>query len=191
MRTLFIAICLSVLPTPAAELYTFTVLGPETVSGPGGSGSATGWGYSIQNQSSSDWIVTTGLTAGAVFHATPQLLFDFPAVAPGATTTVLYNPLPPANGLYELVWDASAPVGFVNSGSFTLEAQWWNGDPLAGGAFLAGAPTISEPYSTATTPEPAATGMLALSALLFGIGRAFRRRRGVYQSSGSSCGLPD
>jgi hypothetical protein len=191
MRTLLIAICLSILPVTAAELYTFTPLGPETVSGPGGVGSVTGWGYSIQNQSSSDWLVTTGLIAGAVFHATPQLLFDFPDVAPGATATVLYDPGPPANGLYQLVWDANAPAGLVNSGSFTLEAQWWSGDPLAGGAFLATAPTVSEPYSTATTPEPAATGMLALSFLLFGAARAFRRRRGVCQSSVSSPGLSD
>jgi hypothetical protein len=123
MRTLLIAICLSVLPATAAELYTFTPLAPETVSRPGGVGSVTGWGYSIQNQSSSDWLVTTDLTAGAFFHATPQLLFDFPDVAPGATATVLYDPGPPANGLYQLVWDANAPAGFVNSGSFTLEAS--------------------------------------------------------------------
>jgi hypothetical protein len=191
MRTLLMAICLSVLPVTAAELYTFTPLGPETLSGPGGVGSVTGWGYTIQNQSSSDWLVTTGLTAGAVFHAIPELLFDFPAVAPGATATVLYNPGPPANGLYQLVWDANAPAGFVNSGSFALEAQWWSGDPLAGGAFLATAPTVSGPYSTATTPEPAATGMLALSFLLFGATKAFRRRKGVRQSSGSSRRLSD
>jgi hypothetical protein len=39
--------------------------------------------------------------------------------------------------------------------------------------------------------EPAATGMLALSFLLFSGARAFRRRRGVCQSSLPSRGLSD
>jgi hypothetical protein len=174
MRTLLLAFCLSVLPGAAADVYTFSPLGPETVSGPGGFPTITGWGYTIQNQSSSDWLVTTALTAGAFQYATPQSLFDFPDVAPGMTVTVPYDPLPPGAGLYQIVWDDNAPVGFVNSGSFTLSAQWWSGDPLAGGQFLATAPSIDQPYTTAVTPEPASGAILALSFLLFGVAALFR-----------------
>ncbi|HMF74921.1 MAG TPA: hypothetical protein VK604_04605 [Bryobacteraceae bacterium] len=178
MRTLFSAICLSVLPAMAADVYTLSVLGPETVSGPPGAPALTGWGYSIQNQSSTNWLVTTDLTAGLFLHATPEALFDFPDVAPGATATVLYDPVPPASGLYQIVWDEDAPAGFVNSGTFTLNAQWWSGDPLAGGNFLSSAPSISQPYTTTIVPEPGSGNILALSILLFGVTALFRRPSG-------------
>jgi hypothetical protein len=177
MRKLTLAICLSVLPAMAADVYTFSVLGPETVSGPPGTPMVTGWGYSIQNQSNTDWLVTTSLTAGLFLHATPQSLFDFPDVAPGATVTALYDPAPPASGLYQIAWDQNTPAGFVNSGTFTLDAEWWKGDPLAGGEFLASAPTANQPYTATVTPEPGPSGTLVLSLLLFGIGKVFRNPR--------------
>ncbi|MBV8809614.1 MAG: hypothetical protein JO033_13150 [Acidobacteriaceae bacterium] len=81
MRTLLLAICLSVIPAMADDIYTFTVTAAENVSSP--AGSLTGWGYSMTNESSSLWLVTTGLIAGPLFHVTPTLLFDFPDLAPG------------------------------------------------------------------------------------------------------------
>jgi len=176
MRKLTLAIFLSVLPAMAADVYTFSVLGPETVSGPPGAPTVTGWGYSIQNQSSTNWLVTTSLTAGLFLHATPQVLFDFPDVTPGATVTVPYDPVPPASGLYQIVWDQDAPAGFVNSGIFTLDAQWWNGDPLGNGRFVFSAPTANQPYTTAAAvPEPGTGSILALSILLLGVAAIFRR----------------
>jgi len=169
MRIILVAFCLSALPALAAEVYTFDVLGPENVTLAAGP-TLTGWGYTIQNQSSTDWLVTTGLSAGAFQHATPDLIFDFPDLAPGSTVTVSYDPVTQA-GLYQILWDQNAPAGFVNSGTFTLTAQWWSGAPGSGGSFISSAPNAGQPYTaTATiTPEPATTTLIALPLLLFGV----------------------
>jgi hypothetical protein len=178
MRTLFLAICLSALPGLAAETYTFNVSPAEEVSGPGGLFTLTGWGYTLQNQSSSDWLVTTSLNAGTFLHATPQLIFDFPDLAPGASVTVPYDPVTPA-GLYQILWDQNVPAGFVNSGTFTLNAQWWSGDPANGGTLIGAAPSASQSYSASLTavPEPGTNGAVILSLLLLGIAGVLRRAR--------------
>lgn len=174
MRNLLVALCLAALPTMAADIYTFTV--PDSVTVASLAGVVTGWGYTLQNQSSTEWLVTTGLTAGTFQHATPDLLFDFPDVAPGATVTVPYNPLTLA-GLYQIAWDANTPSGFVNSGTFTLSAEWWSGDPLNGGTRIGTAPSASQSYTATVTPEPATVTLMALSLLLFGVIGVRRRRR--------------
>lgn len=175
MRTLIFAICLSALPGLAADIYNFSVSPAETVSG---LSTLTGWGYTLQNQSSSDWLVTTGLDAGTFLHATPQILFDFPDLAPGASVMVPYNPITPA-GLYQILWNQNAPAGFVNSGTFTLSAQWWSGDPTNGGALIGTAPNSSQPYSASLTavPEPGSKNVVALSLLLLGVIAVLRRAR--------------
>jgi len=178
MQKLLLAVCLSAIPAMATDIYTFSVPAGENVSGPAGL-TLTGWGYSIHNESSSLWLVTTGLSSGTFLHATPKLLFDFPDVAPGTTVTVPYNPVTPA-GLFEILWDTNAPPGFVNSGTFDLSSQWWNGDPLKGGTLVSIAPGASQPYSASlsTTPEPATISLAGLVLLAFS-GRAyFRRTRG-------------
>ena len=152
MRTLLLAICLSAIPGLGANIYTFSVSQAENVIGIG-TPTLTGWGYNLQNQSSSDWLVTTGLNAGTFLFATPQLLFDFPDLAPGASVNVPYDPLTPA-GLYQIAWDPNAPAEFVNSGRFTLTAQWWSGDPLAGGKPIADAPSMSGAYRAIRRSQP-------------------------------------
>jgi hypothetical protein len=167
MKTLFTAMLLAVVPALAADIYTFTVPEGVTVTTP--AGLETGWGYTLQNGSSTNWLVTTGLNAGAFQYATPQLIFDFPALAPGQSVTVPYNPASPATGLYQILWNANAPAGFVNSGAFTLSAQWWSSDPTNGGRLIGTAPSASQPYSVAVaTPEPATSALIAVSLLLFG-----------------------
>ena len=178
MRTLLLAICLSALPGLAADIYTFNVSPAENVSGPGGLFSLTGWGYTLQNQSSSDWLVTTSLDAGTFLYATPQVIFDHPHLAPGASVRVPYDPITPA-GLYQILWDQNVPAGFVNSGTFTLSAQWWSADPTNGGTLIGTAPNTSQPYSASLTavPEPGSKSVVALSLLLLGVTGVFRRVR--------------
>jgi hypothetical protein len=147
----------------AADVYTFTVPDAVTVAGP--AGITTGWGYCITTASL--WLVTTDLSAGTFQHATPDLLFDFPGLAPSATLMLSYNPSTAA-GLYQIVRDADAPQGFVNSGTFTLTAEWWNGDPVAGGSFVGTAPIASQSYAASVTPEPPSIALIASPFLLFG-----------------------
>ena len=173
MRTLFLALSLAAIPAIAADVYTFAVPDEITVSSP--AGVETGWGYSLHNESSSLWLVTTDLTAGTFQHATPDLIFDFPDLAPGATVAVPYDPFTPA-GLYQIGWDTDTPPGFVNSGSFRLTAEWWNGDPLAGGTFVSAAPSASQSYTAALAPEPATLGLAAGFLSVFGIVCSLRRR---------------
>src|ERR1039457_944852 len=106
---------------------------------------------------------------GAPSNGTPTLLFDFPILAPGGTVTEAFDSVN-SIGLFELQWDVSAPVGFVNTGNFTLSGEWWDGDPLNGGSFIAAAPDIALAYSataeqgSSTVPEPS-SWWLCLGAL--------------------------
>lgn len=173
MRSLLLSVFLTAIPVMAADVYTFTVPDAITVSTP--AGLTTGWGYTLQNDSSSLWLVTTNLSVGSFQHATPDLLFDFPDLAPGATVTVPFNPVT-GTGLYQITWDTNTPAGFVNSGNFILSAQWWNGDPTGSGTFVENAPTATQPYSATPTPEPATIALMALSVLLLAVPRALRGR---------------
>jgi hypothetical protein len=89
-------------------------------------------------------------------------------------------------GLYELLWDVSAPVGFVNSGNFTLSGEWWDGDPLNGGNFIADAPDIALPYlatvgqGSSTVPEPSSF-VLLVCAIAMIMGLRIARNHRVFQ----------
>jgi hypothetical protein len=172
-------------PALRADAVSFNLLPLSgNVSGP--PGSLVGWGYSLTNDSTADWFMSTSLNADSFLNGTPTSLFDFPILGPGDTSP---EPFDPVNnvGLYELQWDASAPAKFVNSGNFVLSGEWWNGDPLNGGTFIADAPDISLPYSATVagmriTPEPSsflvlACGMGILLVLMFKRSRQSRDAR--------------
>lgn len=167
------------IPAMAADIFTFSPL-PVDGKIAGAPGSTIGWGYTIHNESGTHWLVTTGLNAGAFVNATPNAIFDFPDLAPGATATVAFDAAIPA-GLYELTWNSSAPLGFTNAGDFVLSAAWWSGDPSAGGSFFSAAPNGVQPYSatvTTATPEPGTVGLVGLVLLAIPLGiRTVRRRR--------------
>jgi protein-disulfide isomerase len=157
-----------------ADTYTFSLV-PASGDISGAPGATIGWGYSITNDSTSDWLLATNLNADSFSYGTPILLFDFPEVAPGATVTELFDPVA-MTGLYEDVLNSSAPNGSVDSGDFDLSAAWYNGDPFNGGTFIADAVDIEAPYSatvgtgTSSMPEPSslllcALGMAAIVAL--------------------------
>ena len=139
-----------------ADTYTFAALpGPGTThTAPG---STVGWGYSITNNSTTKWLVITGLDAStSAFITSNPYFFDFPSIAPGASRIVPYNPFSPygysflaangyahqvkntpfdpvtnplnALGLYQAKISAYAPLGTVINQSFTLDAVWVTGD---------------------------------------------------------------
>lgn len=136
----------------------------------GPAGSLQVWGYDIANDDGALWLVTTSVSADPFEHASPLSFFDFPIVAPGRAATI---PAGGAFGLFGIVWDAGAPLGFVNSGSFLLTAEWWSGDPLAGGSYVSAADSISLDYSALVTsvPEPALPLMLGAGLALLCVAR--------------------
>jgi len=165
------------LTNPASASVIFGLLPPDgNVSG--APGSLVGWGYSLTNTDPSNWFMSTDLNSDSFSNGTPTLLFDFPILGPGDSVTEEFDPLN-SIGLLELLWDAPAPVGFVNIGDFTLSGEWWDGDPLDGGNFIADAPDIEVPYSatvsegTGAAPEPSSF-VLLLAAV--GTMTAFRIR---------------
>lgn len=174
-RQLFRQVLFACLSFPlAADSISFTALPPGgSVSGP--AGSTVGWGYSITNNSAADWFVSTGLNPDSSFlGGTPTLLFGFPDVAPGATAMETFDPVN-GIGLYEFAWDLSAPAKDTNSGNFVLSGQWWGGDPVNGGNFIANAVDTSAAYSatvssnSSSAPEPSSVVMMwgGLGILIF------------------------
>lgn len=168
------ALILLAAPAAVADSYTFSLIPPSgAVAGP--PGSTVGWGYRITNTSPSDWLVTTALNSDPFLYGTPNVLFDFPDLGPGDTATVLFD-AGMATGLFELTWDFNAPLGFVNSGSFVLSAEFWTGDPLSGGQFLMNAPDTYAAYTARVTPEPATLVLLACGLTATGIRRRLSAR---------------
>jgi hypothetical protein len=163
----------------ASEILTFDLVPTDgIVTGP--PGSTVGWGYSLTNQSASDWLVTTALNSDLFLFGTPALLFDFPDLAPGSTVFLPFDEAL-GTGLYQLTWDLSTPDDFANFGRFTLSAQWWNGDPLNGGIFVKDAPDSVQAYfavvsETATVPEPSTIGLCVVGLAVLLMGR--RQRAG-------------
>lgn len=148
----------------ADQIYTFSTI-PMSGNLSGTPGSTIGWGYSIANQSRTDWLLATNLSADSFAYGTPTLLFDFPEVAPGATVMQLFDPVD-STGLYQIALNAGASNGSVDSGNFILSAQWFNGDPFNGGTFIADAVDARASYSvtvrsTSAVPEPCGSVMSA------------------------------
>jgi len=152
----------------AGDIYTFGII-PGDGSISGAPGATIGWGYTITNESSTDWLLATNLDADSFAYGLPTLLFDFPEVAPGATVTEFFDPTDMI-GLYEDTINADAPDGSVDSGDFILSAQWYDGDPFNGGNFIADAIDSIAAY-TATTessmPEPTTFSLVAASLIGF------------------------
>jgi hypothetical protein len=99
------------------------------------------------------------LNADAFQYGTPDAsIFDYPIVAPGNTASTAFDDLT-NSGLFRFTWDAIVPSGFINTGAFSLSAEWWSDDPLGGGTFIQSASLLTAPYavsviSGSTVSEP-------------------------------------
>jgi len=157
----------------ADPTFTFNTV-PLSGDISGAPGETIGWGYSITNNDSSDYLVLTNLDAGTFLNGSASGLFDFPILAPGETVTESFDAAIP-QGLYELTWDPGAPDAFENSGEFTVTADWYDGDPSGSGSPIDGFTGITaiQPYSASVvessvaTPEP--SGIAAVLVCLLGI----------------------
>jgi hypothetical protein len=164
-----------------ADSWTFATT-PTDGDVTGLPGETVGWGYTITNDSSTDWLVLTDLVAGDFLNGTPDaFLFDFPVLAPGGTVTEAFNPISDT-GLYSLQWNSDAPIGFTDAGNFIASAEFYSGDPLSGGSFVADASDLSAPYSAivgsggATVPEPSSFYLVVSGMLSMALASVYRRR---------------
>jgi hypothetical protein len=174
---IFVAVSvLGTIPDARANSFTFDLL-PPSGSVFGEPGSTVGWGYSLENASATEWLLLSSVGSDPFLHGVPDgSIFDFPILGPGVILGTPY--VPGTSGLFELTWDLTAPIGFANSGTFLVSAEWWDGDPFAGGAFLRFAIDQSAAYSATVTPNSAAPEPGVLLLVLAGLtGIAWRKRR--------------
>ena len=162
-------LALGLTTTQASPLYTFMAL-PSTGTTPSAEGSKVGWGYTISNNSD-NYLITTSLNADLFEHGVPFVLFDFPAIAPHTIVEAAY--VPDVSGLYQLTWDENTPLGFLNAGFFTLNVEFFNGDPLNNGQFLSAPERAFSGYSAIFAesgfnpiPEPKTTMLFLTNILL-------------------------
>jgi hypothetical protein len=190
MSVLVAMFCIAGASAPAqAGPFTFATL-PANGDIAGAAGTTIGWGYTLANPSATDWLVLSGVSADVFQQAVSNaFLFDFPILAPNAGLASAY--VTGTAGLFELTWDPAAPVGFVNTGTFMVSAEWWSGDPFVGGSFLGMATDQTASYSATVTPpasvpEPPSLILLTTGLVAFGyrLRCGSRNLRTGYASSG-------
>lgn len=174
IRALALLLCLGVVPWGTSPCFagplewTFSLVPSADVTGP--PGSTVGWGYQIENLDPDFWLFPLFLDAGLFQNGTAFSLFDFPILAPNQSVTLPFNAAL-SQGLYQLQWDPGAPLGSINSGVFTLTADFYDGDPLNGGTSLfleseREAAYTAEVGDSAEVPEPAGIAWMAIFALV-------------------------
>ena len=175
----------------ADESFTFTTLpNPGAVSG--APGTTVGWGYSLTNNSTTDFLVTLDVNEDSVLDslgAVDTTIFDAPIVAPLGTVSENYDPTNPAGmfGLSQLVLDPSLPVGTTATGTFFIDAMFCaTYDPTAGSVSNCSDTIVTDSADvpvTATspggTPIPEPASILLLVSGLCAIGFWNLRRKGI------------
>ncbi len=189
---------LLVAATPGlASPFTFDTT-PSGGTIAGDAGTIVGWGYTITNDSTVEWLVGVGVDAsGFNFGVPDSSIFDFPIVAPKSSITVPYDPVAGV-GLFQFTWDAAA-FARTNAGTFTLRFDQFFGDPFDDGQLEDDQIVLSAPYLAVTAaatvdappaavPEPGSV-MLTLSGLGALAARRVRRSARRRSVTKPKCGI--
>jgi hypothetical protein len=168
---MFLGVAVLLLSVSAVADDIGLALTPSNGNIVGAAGSVIGWGYTITNNTT-QWIQTESISSDPFLNGIPDLVFDFPAVAPGSSVTLDFSPVAsgscaaPPCGLYSLMWDATAPSGFVNAGTFIISSDFYSGNPNNGGIDLGPAPDASAAYTATVGPVPEPTSLLLIASAL-------------------------
>lgn len=174
MRRFVVCLVLFAAVLPASTLTFQTLPAGGTISG--SDGSIIGWGYSITNNSTDQWLVTTALNSDSFVAAVPTVLFDFPILSPGATVTEAFDPVH-GTGLMQLLLDSSLSGQVINTGNFVLASEWWNGDPFNGGSYVSDGATTSQSYqAVSSVPEPSTVALTIVGSAMFCVAGLRRSR---------------
>ena len=112
----------------ADDSFTFTTVpNPGVVSTT--PGSPVGWGYTLTNNSSTDYLVTLDVYGDVVLDTLGTVdtsIFDLPIVAPLGTVSESYDPTNPLNmfGLGQLFTDPGLTPGTTATGNFYIDAEF-------------------------------------------------------------------
>jgi hypothetical protein len=190
MNRLGIFLCFSLIVlkpiSSYADTWTASLFPGAAISAP--AGQTVGWGYQITNNSTSQWLVLENLTENPFQNVTSlDSVFDFPILAPGQSIMESY--VQGNSGLLGVTWAANAPDYYVNSGNFVLSADWYSGDPFAGGSDAGAAAQQTLSYTVQVTPssspEPEMVKLLLSGIALLWLARAVLSRRTVKSKSQS------
>lgn len=165
--------------TARADTITLSTLpGSGAVSGP--PGSTVGWGYTLTNNSATNFFVSESIDSSLFLstNGTPDAsIFDFPTLAPLQTVSLAYDPLN-LLGLFQFTWNTNVPVGTTEAGNFMVFGQFCSNpaDSTTCGNVVPGSAPFSATVTSplAAVPEPG-TVLLLESGLLALVGAARKR----------------
>jgi hypothetical protein len=156
-----------ILSPPIAAAQTITLTPTPASSQSGTAGTTLGWGYTITNNTA-DYYQPEALDLTPMANDTPNILFDFPTVAPGSSVSEVFNAVT-GTGLVEILLGGAA--GTVDTATLTMI-----GELFADGALtqdLGAAPNVAAAITATTTgatgvPEghPLPFMMLAFGAIV-------------------------
>ena len=173
-----------------ADSVSFTLLPPDVS---GSAGTTVGWGFSISNNSTTNYLDISAIDSSVFLDGTPDsspFLFSFSSLAPGATAVQLFDPTN-GLGLFQFTWDPTAPVGFTNTGFFGLQGAFCNpavdifcAEDLSVPSTLLATADYSATVisSTSSVPEPSSLlllvlGLCGLSCCLIPFGKLLQAVR--------------
>lgn len=148
-------------------------------------GSTIGWGYSITNDSASDWVVISGssfTTAATWGTYDDYFLTNFLMLAPSESFSQVFSEVL-TEGLGSFTIDPLALAGWTAIGTIDLTYDLYDGDPMDTGNWLSSATAYADASVTVSggapaVPEPG-TILLVGSGLAGLLGM---RRRSARQS---------